>query len=192
MKKSREAEAKIIEVLSDGEWHQAKALKVETHVSSKTLYRNLEKLKPYLEKHEDKESGKYPYPKYYRANKALMTIAAQVNRTDSMWKHIEERFLRTKDLAFALEEINATDNLNMIHALLQFKNVKPMPEIIEDLLYLFVWRGHEVLSKNLVISCLKDIDSINFEKAFENLVFTTEGKGVLVKEWKESGDIDTV
>ena len=73
------------------------------------------------------------------------------------------------------------DNLNMIIALSNFKIAKPSPEIIEDLLYLFSWRGHKTLTKKLTISCLQDIVSIDFEKTPESLIFTKEGKEVIEK-----------
>jgi len=175
-KKTREAEIKILEVLSDGKWHQAKDLKTEVHVSSKTLYKHLEKIKTYIEEHEDRESGKYPYPKYYRANKALMEIISQIKKIDSAWKRIKERFLKTKDLAFALEQINAIDNLNMVFTLIGFHENNPPQDIIDDLLYIFVWKGHEILTGNLTKTCLEVIDSINFENVLEDLIFKKEKK----------------
>ena len=191
LKKARDAEIKIIEVLSDGKWHRAQDLRVEAHMSSKTLYKNLEKFKPYLEEYEDRESGKYPYPKYYRANELLMEIVKLVERTSSMWKSIEERFLETKDLAFALEQINAMDNLSMIFALSRFKDVKPSPEIIEDLLFLFNWRGHETLTKKLALTCLEDIDSIDLERTLERLVLTKEGQEAIENARKEKKKMNT-
>jgi hypothetical protein len=108
-----------------------------------------------------------------------------------MCKSIEERFLKTKDLAFALEEINAMDNLNMLLALSAFKATKLEPEIIEDLLYLFNWRAHQRFTKNLTIYCLKHIDSIDFEKTLLNLVLTKEGKEFVAESRNENKDIDT-
>jgi hypothetical protein len=73
------------------------------------------------------------------------------------------------------------DNLNMINALSNFKDTKTSPKIIEDLVYLFSWRGHETLTKKLTISCLKDIDSIDFNKTLESLALTKEGKEAIEK-----------
>jgi hypothetical protein len=106
-----------------------------------------------------------------------------------MWKRIEERFLKTKDLAFALEEINAIDNLSMIRALVKFQDAKSQPEIIEDLLFLFNWRGHEMLTKKLTMSCLEDIDNIDLEETLERLALTKEGREALEEARREGKDL---
>jgi DNA-binding HxlR family transcriptional regulator len=173
--KNRDSESKartsILNVLSDGKWHQTKDLKVETHVSSKTLYKNLKTLEKFIEKRIDK-NGKYPYPVYYRANPALMSIFYQVDMTNLMWKTTVAVFLESKDPLLALDFVNETTKITILTAFSNFKkrNIDVSdPEIVRLFLRAFVWETYETITWNFTKAYLKIMDEIDLEKLAKNL-----------------------
>ena len=62
----------FLRVMLDGKWHQTKDLKVNTHISPRTLYKILKKFKPFIERKEDKTT--YPPLVYYRINDFLREL----------------------------------------------------------------------------------------------------------------------
>jgi DNA-binding HxlR family transcriptional regulator len=162
----------ILKVLSDGKWHQTKDLKVETHVSSRTLYENLKRLTNYIERREERVAGKFPVSVYYRANPTLLSMFTQASLTEAAWKDIGKLFLEKKDLALALKQVNAMSNVNFMIAFSNFKarNIDiTNPHDVGLFLEIFVWRPHIILTSKLTQTILESIDDLDLEKATKSL-----------------------
>lgn len=170
--RERKARNKIFMVLSDGKPHRIKELK--TVVSSRTLYgeKFLKTFEGFIERREDKESGEYPYPVYYRANPTLMSVFTQSNKIGLAWKKIEKQFLETKNFVSALEQINEETNRYMLIALSNFKrqNIDVTdPKIVRLFLDAFVWQGYEILTWRLIVRSMKFINDIDLEKNMKDM-----------------------
>jgi hypothetical protein len=171
---ANQARASLLRVLSDGNWHQAKDLKSETHISSRTIYKKLEQLKPFCDK-ETREEGKLKPTVYYRANPTLMRIIFQTKYSESAWQDIREQFLETKDFAKALKTIDTLTHKTLIMAFLDIQNKTfnaTNPEMLELFLESFVWNTYQQLTLSLADICInaKIINEINFVEVAKKLM----------------------
>lgn len=164
------ARNKILTILSDGKWHRIKDLRKA--VSSRTLYdgRFLDTFERFIEKREDKENGKYAV--FYRANPTLMSAFFQMDLTNAEWKDIEEQFLTSKDLSFALEQLNIINNLNIVMTLTNIKSKNfavRNPEIVKLFFETFVFSPYEILVSRLVNASRKIINDIDLNQVMKEL-----------------------
>jgi hypothetical protein len=172
VKKARKARNSLLKVLSDGKWHQAKELRLETHVSSKTLYKKLEQLKPYIETQKRTEKGQLKPTVHYRANELLVKIFFQTSFIQSGWEDLKKQFLDTKDFSQAIRTINTLTNASLLLAFSDIQNKifdTSDSEMLETFLDSFAWSMYENLTLNLADLCIKtkEIDSIDFTKVID-------------------------
>jgi hypothetical protein len=141
---------KILEILKDGEFHQYNEIKEKTQLSGNRLAVHLRELKKFLEKKEGEADGR---TKYYRANPFLRSIFFQIEFSKAAADDLREVFLRTKDLATALNFINDIVNTNMLIAFSNIQN-KNFDTKDSDALHIFletfVWKNFEILTLELV------------------------------------------
>lgn len=165
---------KILNILRDGEWHQYKNIKEEAHLSAPILAKHLKELRRFIEKKEGEEDNRETY---YKANPTLMSAFFQMNLTNAEWEDIEEQFLKSKDLSFALEQLNITSNLNIIMALVNIKSKNfdiGNPEVVQLFFETFVFSPYEVLVSRLVNASRKVIDGIDLNQIMKE--FKTKGE----------------
>jgi DNA-binding HxlR family transcriptional regulator len=160
---------KILRVLKDGEWHQYREIKDMTHLNPNVLAEHLDKLKRFIEKKEGEEDKR---EKYYKANPTLMSALFQMDLTNAEWEDIEEQFLKSKDLSFALEQLNLTSNLNIIMALANIKSKNfdvGNPEVVQLFFDTFVFSPYEILVSRLVEASGKVIDDIDLNQIMKEV-----------------------
>lgn len=108
IKKRKVSEKKILNVLTNNDWVRYKDLQKKTKLSSATLTKRLKRLeKGIVEKKIDLESGKYPYPVYYRIKQKY---ASSKSDSDLVFKDITygflEEHLKNKDLEASFNLLN--------------------------------------------------------------------------------------
>ncbi|MGD0029480.1 MAG: winged helix-turn-helix domain-containing protein [Candidatus Bathyarchaeia archaeon] len=165
---------KILHVIRDGEWHQYKDIKKETDLSPPILAKHLKELRRFIEKKEGEEDNRETY---YKANSALMSAFFQMDLTNAEWEDIEEQFLKSKDLSFALEQLNTATNLNIIMALTNIKSKNfdiGNPEVVQLFFETFVFSPYEILVSKLVEASKKIIDDIDLNQVMKE--FKTKGE----------------
>jgi hypothetical protein len=171
MEKALEARTSILKVLSDGQWHQTKDLKVETKVSSRTLYKHLKELEVFIERREEKESGFPKPPVYYRASPTLLSLIGESLIIEGTTKGIMADLLNTKDLSSVLWVINEFSNgkiLSILSAIKKQSREVTDPELT-FLLRSFVWKSYEYLTLGLVKTSMKIIDDLDLEQVSKEL-----------------------
>ena len=171
MEKALEARATILKVLSDGQWHQTKDLKVETKVSSRTLYKHLKELEAFIERREETESGFPTPPVYYRASPTLLSLIAESFVIKTTTEGIMADLLNTKDLSSVLWFVNKLTNVKILSVLSAIK--KQSREVTDPeltfLLRSFVWKNYEYLTLGLVKTSMKIIDDLDIEQVSKDL-----------------------
>lgn len=173
IEKASKAIMSILKVLSDEEWHQWSELLDKTKVSSATLKKYLPRLKEFklIQKRVELESGKYPYPAYYRAEPELVTYTEALVSTEELSQQIEPVLLETKNPLFVLNMIESMNKTCLLIALGQLKKDKNVPESkLRFLLELWVWEPYRVLTWKLIESSKKHIDELPFEFDSERLL----------------------
>jgi hypothetical protein len=172
MEKAYKATIRILNRLSDFEWHRTKDLTVEIHVSSKTFYTKfLKDFGLFVEKREDKENGKYPYPVYYKLRPMLsFSPLEQMLLLQSELEDVEREFLERKSISFAMKQIRALSDIHLIKALAFFKdhNIRDM-KTAKRLFNLFVWKSYEKVTLKLAELSIKFMDELDFEKAVKEV-----------------------
>jgi hypothetical protein len=141
---------KILEILKDREFHQYNEIKEKTQLSGNRLAVHLKELNKFIEKKEGEADSR---TKYYRANPFLRSIFFQIEFSKAALDDLRKIFLRTKDLATALNLINDIVNANMLIAFsnIQSKNLDTAdPEALHIFLETFVWKTFEILTLELV------------------------------------------
>lgn len=172
MEKALEARASILNVLSDGQWHQTKDLKVETKVSSRTLYKHLRELEAFIERREEKESGFPKPPVYYRASPTLLSLMAESLFIEDTTKGLMADLLNTKDLSSVLWVVNRLSSAKILSVLSAVKKQSrkiPDPEL-RFLLRSFVWKNYEYLTLGLAKTSMKIIDDIDLEQISKEIM----------------------
>jgi len=169
--KSNQAFLSIIKAISKKEKRHMD-IKKETGLNDPTLSKYLKpllKLK-LVKKRVDIESGKYPYPAYYKAEPELLTwVDAQVS-TEELSKQIEPVLLETKNPFFVLDIINTDCQSIMKITIGKLMEEKNTPEHkLRFLLDLFAWEPYRVLTWKLIEATKKHIDEIDFEQARKDL-----------------------
>jgi len=160
---------KILNVLRDGGWHQYKEIKEETDLSPPILAKHFKELRRLIEKKEGEEDNRETY---YKANPALMSAFFQMDLTSAEWEDIEEQFLKSKDLSFALEQLNMTSNLNIIMALANIKSKNfdiGNLEAVQLFFETFVFSPYEILVSRLVNASRKVIDDIDLNQVMKEV-----------------------
>jgi len=170
MEKTLKARSKILEVLSDGQWHQTKDLKVYTKVSPRTLYKHLEALEAYIEKEKDETT--YPHRVYYRANQVLLSLMAEAELTEAFIKDVIANLSSTKDLTSILKFINTKINMGILLVLETIKKSGLDVANVEQISFLmrsFVLTPFEYAMAGIVKATTKIIDDIDFEQVRKDL-----------------------
>lgn len=170
---ANKARDSLLRVLSDGKWHQAKDLKLESHMSSKTLYKKLDQLKAFYDK-ETREEGKLKPTVYYRANPSLMRMLFQIEYNQSAWADLKEQFLETKDFSKALKTIDTLTHASLIIALIDIQSKTfdaKNPTTLKLFLDSSIWSTYQNLTLSLVDLCVNTeiINEINFEELAKKL-----------------------
>ena len=151
----------------EGKEYRYKELKKKTGLNDPTLAKYLKPLinLKLVSKRVDLESGKYPYPAYYRAEPEFLTwIDAQIS-TKELSEQIEGVLLETKSPMFVLELINLQNYVSTSFTLQKLKEDKDIPEHkLGFLLELFAWEPFQVLTWNLIKACKKNIDVIDIDQ----------------------------
>lgn len=170
--KSLEARTKILEVLFDGKWHQTKDLKVETKVSSKTLYKHLDALANFIEKRVEPKENLPKAPVYYRATPTLLALKFESELTAASMKDIIKNLSNPKELVPFLKVINMLNNFQILVVLetIQKSNLKfSDTKQISFLMRSFVLTPFEHQMAALVKATSKIIDSIDFDQVRKDL-----------------------
>jgi hypothetical protein len=159
---------KFLEVLSDGQPHQVKDLKVYTKISPRTLYKNLSKLEPLIERFEEKRKGKPKPSVYYRASRRLFFLIAESKIIPLSVEEVLTDFSKDKDLGLALKRVNDLINgkVFVILSILKKSNIKDQ-EVILYLLRTFVFMNFEVLMFELVRASMKFINELDLEQIWK-------------------------
>jgi hypothetical protein len=172
---SNKSKESLFRVLRDGKWHQVKDLIKESKISSKTFYKRLEELKPFIETKRETEKGGLKTFVYYRGNLMLIDMMFQLDYIQASWISVKNYFLKTKDLLLTIKMINDLTNGNLIIAF-NFIQKKYFditnPDIIKDFLEIFVQSTYKFLIENLFDFCIKTkiIDKITFDATVEDLM----------------------
>ena len=142
----------ILEVLFDGEWHRVEDLKVETHVSPRSLYKNLNRLEGHLIE-KKKEKTTYPNPTYYRASPTLRSLMVESFLID---------ITNNKDIQSALKLTNDLVNAKVKSVLSTIKkNNVTDSEAILFLLRSFVLPFQEILTTGIIKASLPIINDLD-------------------------------
>jgi DNA-binding HxlR family transcriptional regulator len=163
----------ILRVLIDEKEHRYKEIKEKGKLNDFTLSKHLNRLKNmrFVTRRIDTESGKYPPPVYYKINPIFKLVLHRYVAVEVAWKELEENFLKTKDLWFAIEAINTICNglfLTMISALKHNKDFRD-EEVDYLWLKLFVCETYETLMWRLLKASAKIVDDIDFEKLLKDV-----------------------
>lgn len=173
IEKSNKALLSIIKAISKKEKRHMD-IKKETGLNDPTLAKYLKpllKLK-LIKKRVDLESGKYPYPAYYKAEPELLTwVDAQVSMKE-LSQQIEPVLLETKNPFFVLNLINISCQSILEITFIKLKEEKNVPDHkLRFLLDLFVWEPYRVLTWKLIEATKKHIDKISLKvDSEENLL----------------------
>jgi len=152
---------KILNILKDGEWHRYSEIKEKVQLSSPILADHLKELKHFIERKAGEEDYRFTF---YKANPTLQSNFFEAELIHASLKDLEADFSKTKDLASALELINAMSNANMI---LAFSSIKAQifdvnnPELVKIFLETFVWESYKILTSRLVALWMKFKDEIS-------------------------------
>lgn len=158
----------VLTILSDGQWHNTKDLKVETHVSPRTLYNNLKKLKNFIEREEDKRT--YPHRVFYRATPTLLSLMLESVSIEGITKALMKDLLDTKDLASILKFFNELINAKILSTLSVIKKCNVTDsKVVLFLLRSFVLECDEILIAGIVKASMKIINDIDLEQVKKNL-----------------------
>jgi DNA-binding HxlR family transcriptional regulator len=151
----------ILEVLFDGKWHRVEDLKVETHVSPRSLYKNLKRLEGFLiEKKKDKTA--YPNPTYYRATPTLLSIIAESFLIEKTTKAIMEDLSNNKDIQSTLKFASEITNAKIKSILSAIKKDKiKNTEVILFFLRWYFFPFQEILTTGIVKASLPIIDDLD-------------------------------
>ena len=175
MEKADKAFLAVLEVLSgreegieyepklEGKEYRYKELKKKTGLNDPTLAKYLKPLlkMKLVSKRVDLESGKYPYPVYYRAEPEFLTwIDAQISMLE-LSEQIEGLLLETKNPLFVLKLIDLSCQGHLEFMFSKLKEDKNVPEHkLRFLLDLFVWEPYRVLTWKLIEATKRHIDEI--------------------------------
>ena len=162
--KARKATMSILEVLFDGEWHRVEDLKVETHVSPRSLYKNLNRLEGHLiEKKKDKTT--YPNPTYYRATPTLLSLRFESMLIEKITKAMMKDLSNNKDIQSTLEYANEIINAKIKSVISTIKKEHITDsETILFLLKSFVFPFQEILITGIIKASLPIIDDLKLTK----------------------------
>jgi len=166
--KVMDSQISILRVLSyDEDFHQYSELREKTKLSDATLSKRLKQLKKMklIEKNIDTESGRYPYPVFYRLN----PVYANAFRADTRDKHtqkiMKEKLLENRNPLEIMQEINKDNNLVLLGILLSLKENKNIDEKIKRLLLeLLLWKPYKSLTWSLVEETERIIGTIDIKK----------------------------
>jgi DNA-binding HxlR family transcriptional regulator len=115
IEKAKESKRTILASLQTGDWFRYQNLQKQTGVSSATLSKHLKELeKGIIEKKIDMESGKYPYPVYYRIKPEIITKLTKIR------KKAEELFAKSKQSRNSLHWLNFNTGLLLISLLKEY------------------------------------------------------------------------
>jgi DNA-binding MarR family transcriptional regulator len=163
----------ILKVLIDEKEHRYKEIKEKGKLNDFTLSKHLKRLNKlnFVTKRIDIKSGKYPFPIYYKINPTFKLALHRYVAVEEAWKELEEKFLKDKDLWFAIGAINTICNgifLTMIGALKHNKDLRD-EEVNYLCLNLFVCETYETLMWRLLKASAKIVDDIDFEKLLKDV-----------------------
>jgi DNA-binding MarR family transcriptional regulator len=179
--KAVESQLEILRILSyDEDWHRYGELQRDTKLSTKTLSKQLHKLEEMklIEKDENEsgkysfthsvaESGKYPYPVYYRLNPVYVNAFrgySQEKPTDKL-EELKKRLLEERNPLTVMKEINQSNNITLLGILLFLKQNRSVDDKVKRLLLEYlVWSRYKSLTWRLIEETEKIIDSIDIKK----------------------------
>lgn len=169
--KSQKSLMLILRVLSDGKQHQNKEIKKLTGLNDPTLAKYLNRLKEIkaIEKTVDIESGKYPYPVYYKAKDNFLAQIKILIITEQEKQEIEKIIRDPKKTPLdVLDQINTKNNSLLLLALKNYKENKNASEdIINFVLEIAVWNPYKILTSYLIESSKKIIEEIDVDELIE-------------------------
>jgi DNA-binding transcriptional ArsR family regulator len=161
------AQRSIYKALADGQAHRNKELRDITKLSPRTLSKHLDKLEKLglILKETDTQSGKYPFPVFYKASEVLqMYMKSSLLREDFAQK-VDAMLEETKDPLMILEVIHDYSQLAFIHILKEIQSKRALDfdyrQFLEDN---FLWSNYRLFTMKLIEVSLKIADTINIDQ----------------------------
>jgi len=179
--KTVESQLTVLRVLSyDEDWHRYGELEKKTKLSTKTLSKQLDKLEKinliekdgnksgkYRNVHPLTESGKYPFPVYYRLNPVYVNAFRGFSQEQLQEKtnKLKIELLEEKNPLEIMKNIDQENNLAMLGILLFIKENRTLSDNVKRLLLEYlVWNQYKLLTWKLIEETEKIIDLIDIKK----------------------------
>jgi hypothetical protein len=169
IRKMYTAQQAIFKILSDGKWHQYTELKETTKLSSHTLVKHLNTLNKdlnLLERREDKESGKYPIPVYYKATPELLCCFILPNSEREMLIKNNRKWLEETNDPLEPMGLIHFSSLNLFISIIDFLQTRQEVnwEQIELLEETWLYQNYKILTHDLIAECYKIREKIDLNK----------------------------
>ena len=163
--KAYKAKWSILKALSDGQWHRNMELKEETKLSSRTLAKHLNHMTNIqtIEKKEDFESGKYPYPVFYKATPELKIFVNATITRKKVLNGLEPAVNQSKDPLIVLDGIHAFSQLGFLDLLtyIQQNNIETNEPAINFFAEIAIWGYYKQFIHKLIYASRKIINDLN-------------------------------
>jgi len=146
-------------------------LKEKTQLSSRTLAKHLSQMTNlrYVEKKTDVESGKYPYPVFYKVDPDVnSSIKTNIVR-EEIANGLEPALNESKDPLFLLDGIHANSQLYFIDLLRRIQQDKNATN--EDIYFwaeYFLWSAYKQYTYKLIQASRKIINDLNINQLLIN------------------------
>jgi hypothetical protein len=115
---------KAIAEMPNGVWIDINSIARNARLAVQTLSKYLRKLKGLVEKKVDIESGKYPYPVFYRVPESFSIILRQVKLVSILSDKMKKAMLETENPMLVLEYLNTAMNILVLSVLKVMKEVE--------------------------------------------------------------------
>lgn len=165
--KEEKALTSILKALSERKEQRYKDIKKESNSNDPTLQKYLKQFieLKMVEKRIDFESGKYPYPVYYRITPIAEPIIKIMLQVDKEKQEIIKIISDPKKTPLdVLDQINTKNNALILSVLKEYKNNKDVSQEFADLvLKLVVWYPYMTLTSHLIEESKKNIGNIDIE-----------------------------
>lgn len=158
----------ILIALSDGQWHRNMELKEKTKLTPRTLSKHLNELEKeldWIERREDTESGEYPHPVLYRANRSTVAYAIYMKSVFDNADDIETVLKETRDPLQILAELQKVNlyYFTLILESIQESKYKTLKEL-DSITSLFLYSPYEIYAKQIIAAFTK---AVQFGERFD-------------------------
>jgi hypothetical protein len=191
-REANKARQLLYAAMEDGEWHRCIELKKITKLSSRTLAKHIEELVKLklMERKEDRESGEYPIPVFYKLDSTFINDFIKQNSMRKVFSdNIGEMIDETKDPLMIYDMVNAFCQVFFIQILKEIQNNKKIDnEELEYLEEMFLWYNFRYFTSALISASFKIIDKIDVNQLLlEQVIRQKEISELAIKRYAELG-----